>query len=171
VSKTEKVFYNHMTRLKADLNCMTDLLAVSQKWKYFINLPHQTFPLKTNLEIVKILKIYNGSNDIEGIITPERMMPYRIKFRHRYIHKNHSWVSIGTQNSSLPHNAAMVKGSAYGIFSRSFIRFVIHDKRAKDILDYLEDVKSPDEYYWAILNHNKVLQVPGQFTGEILILE
>ena len=171
VSKTEKVFYNHMTRLKADLNCMTDLLAVSQKWKYFINLPHQTFPLKTNLEIVKILKIYNGSNDIEGIITPERMMPYRIKFRHRYNHKNHSWVSIGTQNSSLPHNAAMVKGSAYGIFSRSFVRFVIHDKKTKDILDYLEDVKSPDEYYWAILNHNKVLQAPGQFTGEILILE
>lgn len=170
VSKTENVFYNHMTRLKADLNCMTDLLAVSQKWKYFINLPHQTFPLKTNLEMVKILKIYSGSNDVEGIITPKRMMPYRFKFRHRYIHKNNSWVSIGTQNNSLPHNAAMVKGSAYGIFSRSFVRFVIHDKKAKDILDYLEDVKSPDEYYWAILNHNTVLQAPGKFTGEILIL-
>ena len=171
VSKTEKVIYNHMTRLTADLNCMTDLLAVSQKWKYFINLPHQAFPLKTNLEIVKILKIYNGSNDIEGIITPKRLMPYRIKFRHRYIHKNNSWVSIGTQNSSLPHNASMVKGSAYGIFSRSLVRFVIHDKKAKDILDYLEDSQSPDEYYWAILNHNKVLQAPGHYTGEILILE
>jgi beta-1,3-galactosyl-O-glycosyl-glycoprotein beta-1,6-N-acetylglucosaminyltransferase/N-acetyllactosaminide beta-1,6-N-acetylglucosaminyltransferase len=154
VSKTEKVFYKHMTRLKADLNCMT----------------HQTFPLKTNLEIVKILKINNGSNDIEGIITPKRMSPYRFKFRHRYIHKTHSWVSIGRQHSRLPHNAAMVKGSTYGIFSRSFVRFAIHDKKAKDILDYLEDVKSPDEYYWAILNHNKVLQAPGQFTGEILIL-
>jgi hypothetical protein len=84
--------------------------------------------IKTFLkQLAMPFKIYNGSNDIEGIITPERMMPYRIKFRHRYIHKNHSWVSIGTQNSSLPHNAAMVKGSAYGIFSRSFIRFVIEN--------------------------------------------
>jgi hypothetical protein len=35
-----------------------------KKWKYFINLTGQEFPLKTNQEIVKILKSYKGANDV-----------------------------------------------------------------------------------------------------------
>lgn len=37
VSKTEDVIYNHVSRLQADLNCMTDLLKISKRWNYFIN--------------------------------------------------------------------------------------------------------------------------------------
>ena len=36
------------------------------KWKYFINLTGQEFPLKTNHELVKILKSYKGANNGEG---------------------------------------------------------------------------------------------------------
>ena len=39
-----------------------------KKWKYFINLTGQEFPLKTNLELVRILTAYNGANDLEGTI-------------------------------------------------------------------------------------------------------
>ena len=35
-------------------------------WKYHINLAGQEFPLKTNLELVRILKAFNGSNLIQG---------------------------------------------------------------------------------------------------------
>jgi uncharacterized membrane protein HdeD (DUF308 family) len=48
------------------LDC--DLWKYNKKWKYFINLTGQEFPLRTNYELVKILKIYNGSNDIEGTV-------------------------------------------------------------------------------------------------------
>ena len=165
VSKTEDIIYNHMTRLKADLNCMSDLLSISEKWKYLMNLPHQQFPLKTNLEIVKILKIYNGANDIEGIQTLSRMVPNRFQFSHRY--DNKTWM-IYKRNKEfkLPYNASLVKGSAYGVFSRAFVQYVIKNKQAKNILGSLEDVKSPDEYYWATLNHNKVLKAPGRFLGK-----
>ena len=37
-----------------------------KKWKYFINLTGQEFPLKTNYEIVQILKAYKGANNVEG---------------------------------------------------------------------------------------------------------
>ena len=37
-----------------------------KKWKYFINLTGQEFPLKTNYEIVQILKAYKGANNEEG---------------------------------------------------------------------------------------------------------
>ena len=45
---------------------MKDLLDTSVKWKYFINLASQAFPLKTNEEIVEILKTFNGGNDVLG---------------------------------------------------------------------------------------------------------
>ncbi|XP_076075821.1 beta-1,3-galactosyl-O-glycosyl-glycoprotein beta-1,6-N-acetylglucosaminyltransferase-like [Mytilus galloprovincialis] len=161
VSKTEDVIYNHVSRLRADINCMTDLLSKSNNWKYFINLPHQQFPLKTNLEMVKILKIYNGANDIEGITS--RLKYYQFKYSYEFI--NNTLKCIGPKNEKLPYNANIVKGSTYGIFSREFVKYVIYDKKAKAVLKYVEDIESPDEYYWATLNHNEILKAPGRFTG------
>ena len=45
---------------------MKDLVGSNVKWKYLINLASQAFPIKTNEELVKILKVFNGSNDIAG---------------------------------------------------------------------------------------------------------
>ena len=46
--------------------CMDDLLKSHIKWKYFINLTGQEFPLKTNLELVRILKSLDGANSMDG---------------------------------------------------------------------------------------------------------
>ena len=45
---------------------MKDLVGRNAKWKYLINLASQAFPMKTNEELVQILKVFNGSNDIAG---------------------------------------------------------------------------------------------------------
>ena len=50
-----------ITVLQAELLCMHYLWG-AKKWKYYINLTGQEFPLKTNLEIVKILQAMNGAN-------------------------------------------------------------------------------------------------------------
>jgi len=52
--------------LEAELVCMEELLLRYKKWKYFINLTGQEFPLKSNLALVKILSVYNGANNLEG---------------------------------------------------------------------------------------------------------
>ena len=54
--------------LQSELTCMEELLRRYKKWKYFINLTGQEFPLKTNGQIVEILKIFNGSNNLEGTV-------------------------------------------------------------------------------------------------------
>jgi len=54
--------------LQPELACMRRLLRRSKKWKYFINLTGQELPLKTNWQIVQILKAFNGSNNMEGTI-------------------------------------------------------------------------------------------------------
>lgn len=64
--RTVDVVWGHYSILKAELACMEDLFK-RPGWKYFINLTGQEYPLKTNLELVRILRVYNGSNDVAGI--------------------------------------------------------------------------------------------------------
>ncbi|KAG7274556.1 hypothetical protein CRUP_023933 [Coryphaenoides rupestris] len=65
VSRPVDVVYTAWPRVQADINCMADLYNISTSWKYFINLCGQDFPLKTNLEMVRRLKILNGANSME----------------------------------------------------------------------------------------------------------
>ncbi|XP_060071727.1 beta-1,3-galactosyl-O-glycosyl-glycoprotein beta-1,6-N-acetylglucosaminyltransferase-like [Ylistrum balloti] len=162
-SKLEDVVYEGMSRLTADLNCMSDLLAAKLQWKYFINLPSQQFPLKTNRELVKILRLYNGANDIEGITKPGRMM--RGRYRTKFILVGKTLHNTGKKKENPPHNISVVKGSAYGVFSRKFVDFILNDQKSKDMLQWLGEVKSPDEYYWATLNHDKNIDAPGGYKG------
>lgn len=166
VSRKEYMVYAGFTRLQADLNCMENLLQRENDWKYFINLPSQEFPLKTNKEIVKILKIYNGANDIEGL-TGKRRLEHRYKYRHVYRHVNDSAKLKAFKTNHIkdnpPYNITVVKGSAYGVFSRDFVDFVINSKIARELLDWFRDVLSPDEYYWATLNYNHHIGTPGSY--------
>ena len=67
-SKRFDVKWGTITVLEPELVCMQDLMASNVTWKYFINLTGQDLPLRTNLELVKILKSYNGANDIWSTI-------------------------------------------------------------------------------------------------------
>ncbi|XP_014787822.2 beta-1,3-galactosyl-O-glycosyl-glycoprotein beta-1,6-N-acetylglucosaminyltransferase [Octopus bimaculoides] len=64
-SRIVDVEWGVFSQTEAELICMRDLLKY-KKWKYFINLTGQEYPLKTNLQIVRIVKALKGANDIEG---------------------------------------------------------------------------------------------------------
>ena len=66
-SKTIAVHWGTFRQVKAELVCMKDMWKY-KTWKYYINLTGQEFPLKTNAELVQILTVYNGSNDIRGTL-------------------------------------------------------------------------------------------------------
>lgn len=143
-SQRVNVVWSH-TVLDADLVCMRDLL--KYRWKYFINLAGQEFPLKANWELVKILKAYNGANDIEGTIKRSQ--------RNR-------WKHIGPP----PHNLIPVKGASHIIVCRGYLEFIINDQRAIDLLEWSRHTKHPDEVFFSTLNHNPFLKVPGSYLGE-----
>ena len=62
------VKWGSISVIQPELTCMEELLKRSKTWRYFINLTGQEFPLKTNWEIVQILSIFNGSNNLEGTV-------------------------------------------------------------------------------------------------------
>ncbi len=65
---------------------MEDVLKHDSKWKYYINLASQMFPLKTNAEIVKDLTALKGRNDIRGeLATDSPQWVRRYKYKVRYV--------------------------------------------------------------------------------------
>ncbi|CAL1530703.1 unnamed protein product [Lymnaea stagnalis] len=167
-SKLENIVYAGFSRLMADIDCMEDLLQHPVRWKYVINMPGQQFPLRTNLELVRILKLYNGANDIEGLVG-DMLVADRYLYKHTYVIDPETGEmkvkKLYQPNDPPPHGLEMVKGSTYGTFARAFIEFALHDKVAQDFLQWCKLIKSPDEYFWGTLQHSKTINVPGGFKG------
>ncbi|CAF4503581.1 unnamed protein product, partial [Didymodactylos carnosus] len=128
--------YATFSRLQADLNCMNDLFKYAN-WKYLLNVANTELPLKTNSELVKILKIYRGYNDIEGRWKTRNL--HRTEYRWETIRAKDSdkQITIKKTNEKKkppPSSIEIVKGSAYGAFSRQFVEFVLTSPIAKELL-------------------------------------
>jgi len=160
-SQAERVVYGGASRLRADLHCMRDLLASAVPWRYLLNACGQDFPLKTNLEIVRLLKGLRGKN-----VTPGVLQPPHISARTRYVHREqlYSFFSFMlwtfVRKAPPPHNITLYFGSAYVAVTRPFVEFVMRDQRAIDLLTWSEDTYSPDEHFWVTLN-----RIPGRTPG------
>lgn len=169
-SKLEIVIYASHTRLLADINCMRDHIARNSEWKYLLNLASSELPLRSNLELVQILKIFNGSNDIhEVFLTLDKS---RFEKKHfTYINlreKTGHIIHTKKDKEGPPNGLTITKGNAYNVFSRAFVEFALENEIARELLDWSADTLTPDEHYWATLNNmysNGFLKTPGGFDG------
>lgn len=160
-SKLESVQYAHISRLNADLNCLSDLLRSEVKWKYVINLCGQDFPLKSNYELVMQLKHLNGSNMLESS-RPSELKKQRFSFQPELKNVPYEYCRIPVKTTVAkdvpPHDIEMFIRSAYFVLSRDFVNH-INSQMAKDFLAWSADTYSPDEHFWATLV--RVSGVPG----------
>jgi len=84
-SHLDKIKWGDITVILLDVNCMRDLVKYYRgRYKYFINLTGQEFPLRTNLELVRIARIFNGSNDLAGSATRMDLDRVRYRWKHRW---------------------------------------------------------------------------------------
>lgn len=65
------VYWGHFSVLQAELLCMKTLLR-NKRWFYYINLTGRDFPIRTQIEIAEILKLYSGANDLSGSPTSKQ---------------------------------------------------------------------------------------------------
>ncbi|XP_070690409.1 beta-1,3-galactosyl-O-glycosyl-glycoprotein beta-1,6-N-acetylglucosaminyltransferase-like [Pempheris klunzingeri] len=156
VSQAVSVVYSAWPRVQADLNCMADLYNASTKWKYFINLCGQDFPLKTNLEIIRILRSLQGGNSLES----ETMPPEK---RWRVANAHHiadgQIQPSGKTKGPPPFNLPVLSGNAYIVVNRGYIRSVLEDNRILALIEWAKDTYSPDEFLWATIQ--RMPGVPG----------
>lgn len=175
-SKLEVIVYEGFTRLLADINCMKDHVERNFKWKYLINVAASEYPLMSNLEMVQVLREFDGVNDVEEVMTHTNQDRYRKKHFTYIDAKTLSGRMIHTRErkQSPPHGLTITKGNAYGIFSRAFVEFVLKDKIAHDLLLWLEDTSVSEEHYWSTLNNlynNPFLNTPGGYKGKVLLVQ
>ncbi|XP_074659037.1 beta-1,3-galactosyl-O-glycosyl-glycoprotein beta-1,6-N-acetylglucosaminyltransferase-like [Tubulanus polymorphus] len=145
------VVWGKLSVLQPEISCMKQLLIMGKSWKYFINLTGQEAPLKTNFELVNILKTYNGANDVEKLIS--RNAPERYAERMKEL--------------PLPEGVRVVKGAVHVVLSRGFVEFTTHAPVAKYLYNWFSETAIPDEYFFATLNHNPQLGAPGAYTGKV----
>ncbi|KAM7103502.1 LOW QUALITY PROTEIN: beta-1,3-galactosyl-O-glycosyl-glycoprotein beta-1,6-N-acetylglucosaminyltransferase 3 [Ciconia maguari] len=153
-SRLEKVVYASWSRLQADLNCMQDLLQSPVPWRYILNTCGTDFPIKTNAEIVRALKMLQGRNSMES------EKPSALKQeRWQYHHEGEFHLPTATQKLPPPHNSPMFTGNAYIVVTRAFVQHIFENPTAQKFLEWAKDTYSPDEHVWATLN--RMPGVPG----------
>lgn len=165
-SRLDQVFWGHMSIILAEMTCLNDLLQFP--WKYYINLSGEMFPAHTNSELVQILKLFDGANDIEG--TYNRSIEYikRNKYVWKYIkfpHLNLMHQRTFFLKDAPPYNITIYKGSNNVAMSRAFAVYFMYSKRSRDIVEWFADTDVPDEYIWPTINHNPHLYAPGSYKG------
>lgn len=161
-SRNEKVIYAGYSRLRADLNCLRDLLNHDDSWKYVINLCGQDYPLKSNKEIVRHLKGLQNMNDIPGVLPLEQHLVDRFKYIHKLqqIGDSTQFVKTSMLKGLPPYGVQSIYfGSAYFVATREFAQYALTDQLSKQLLVWFNDTYSPDENYWATLN--KLRGVPS----------
>ncbi|KAE9551069.1 hypothetical protein FO519_005706 [Halicephalobus sp. NKZ332] len=122
--------------------CVEKLTFSNHPWKYFQYISGVDLPLKTNREMVRILKALNGSFNIDIMKIEEYRLPAN------------------------PSPLEMWKSSMSALFSRESANFMV---RNVDIHFYLQNLRSgvcQDESLWGtIAGQPDVIPMPGGFNG------
>lgn len=165
-SRLENVRWGHISIVLAEMHCLEDLM--KYKWKYFINLSGQMFPTHSNRELVKILQLYDGANDIEG--SYRRSTPVWLRVRNLFSWRHSSQLGMMLMTfypkGQTPYNVTIFKGSNQVVLTRAFVVFFLYSKISHDLIEWFADTMAPDEYIWPTLNHNPVFHAPGSYKGD-----
>ncbi|KAL4630135.1 beta-1,3-galactosyl-O-glycosyl-glycoprotein beta-1,6-N-acetylglucosaminyltransferase [Arapaima gigas] len=155
-SRLETIVYGSWSRVQADINCMRDLYSMSSRWKYFINLCGQDFPIKTNLEVVRKLKSLRGKNSLETERMPARK---QIRWTKQFKVVKGAIVKTDVNKKPPPINSPIFSGGAYILVRREFVQYVLENPVAHKLIEWSNDTYSPDEFLWATLQRQG--DVPG----------
>ena len=81
-----------------------------------------------------------------------------------FVWKNENW-RTDELKPDVPHKFLIAKGSTHIAASRAFIDYALNSQQARDLLNWMKDIRAPDEHFFPTLNHNPHLGVPGAYKG------
>ena len=108
-----------------------------------------------NLHIELLIKV---NNDVRGC---RRFHTDRFEYRYKNGQRTNE------RKSPPPHGYVITKGSAHIAATRQFAEHALTDRKALDLLDWMSDIKIPDEHFFQTLNHNPLIPAPGAFSGTL----
>lgn len=115
--------------LEPDILCMEALLKY-QKWRYFISLTEQEFPLRTNWELVQILKALRGTTVIGAKM--KLPLPGRV---------------VGDFAPRI--QVSSLKAPVHIAAKRHFVQFVVNEDKARQPSNWTKPVRLPSRFYFS----------------------
>lgn len=160
--KTYNVLYETIDQVDALRSCYSELL--DQKavaWKYAILLCGREIPMKTNRELVRILRGMQGANVVNpGVLLHDRRVAYDMRRRILYRVSRHPIVRFSTEPlDPVPHDIRVYKNHTFNALTPEFVHFLFTNEKAADFYLFLRDTRYPDEQYFTSLNH--LPEAPG----------
>uniref|UniRef100_A0A1I8C0F1 Core-2/I-Branching enzyme n=1 Tax=Meloidogyne hapla TaxID=6305 RepID=A0A1I8C0F1_MELHA len=142
---------------RSHLSCLEELNKRKEDWKYVVLLQNHDLPLRTNAELVRIFKAYNGTNDIAT--------KHIIKTS---VDKSLDW---SLKEKAYPPNVKELyhtKSLNLITLTRAAVNFVLKELNVYPFIDQLEKSRyGMDEVLYSTLNSN-LPDFPGGFTTECL---
>lgn len=111
---------------------------------YLMNVVSSEFPLRTHDQLMMILSIYNGSNDVD-IHRNFKYLEERIYFSWKEDREKNEMKETGKRKLSPPPYEEIAKGFTNAVLYRDFVKYALFDLRARVFLKWLEDTWAPDE--------------------------
>ncbi|CAD5232588.1 unnamed protein product [Bursaphelenchus xylophilus] len=152
----------------AQLDCLE--LIKDFEWKYVQLLQNDDIPLKTNLEMIKVLKLLNGANDVATRNFPFSRLPNASKWtlQNMNVFKDPAR-NVETLTGTSP-TFNFSKSVVQVSLTKEFVEFLIDEVNIRELAQKIEDESyyGFDEVLYSSLNSMDAVNVPGGFTTKCL---
>ena len=149
--KIVNIVYECYPILEAQLSCMADLLKERKAfpWKYTTTLCGKEIPLRTNREMVHLLKQMKGLPVVyaHDFLSGE----YSIKMHRMKIKKNICTRTWTAQKQPVPYGLKLLKSMAYFSLTPEFTNFILNSAEGKALYQFLKPTKGPEEAFYGTL--------------------
>ena len=154
-----KVRWGHHSLMEAQMNCFRDLLTNHHKypWHYVITLCGKELPLRTNREIVLLLKTLRGTSAVRAFPTPQ--LEHK-RYERKWIEDDNRLARyLPTQEEAgpIPYNLTIYKSMVYFALTPGFVNYVLNDTVAVALSKFLRDAYIPEEHFYSTL-----FMIPGK---------
>ena len=166
------VTYEHATIMESQLLCINEIQQhfPDFKWRYMTILCGRELPFSSNRVIVDVLQNLRGASIIDPLVTPRADVKQRLTYKYRVDLKTHQLRRLPIKLGKPPHNITIYKSSNYVVLSRDFVNFLFTSQKAKDFRRYIQNVRIPEEYFFASLY--KLPEAPkgdSQATAKVIV--
>ena len=150
-SRHVNVVWNCYTIMEAQLVCMKELLKArseSYPWQYMITLCGMELPLRTNREIVHMLKRLNGTSGLPQHSTPKDQLQER--FTKKAVIRSDNTCHLTYQKlGPVPHGIEIRKSLAYFSLTPDFVNYLFTNKVALELYEYMKGASNSEEHYFS----------------------
>ena len=161
-----EVEWGRHSLMEAQMNCFRDLLMYHSKypWRYVITLCGKELPLRTNREIVQLLKQLKGTSAIRVTPLPEYEKP---RYEKTWTLNRNTSKLVPTNDSAgpIPYNLTIYKSMIYFGLTPGFVNYTLNDEVAITLSRFLNYALIPEELFYSTL-----FMIPGTLYIKLKII-